>query len=293
MLNEAPANMNATPPHQFSIDPAMMLSQGEKNRALQIKTAVEEDNQLQNLTDFDYVQYALACRGESLEQIRERVYLQQAFKQEYNLTDDADQGIQIYQQFLVQQPYFMLVIEYLPSTLNYISICDLAELFPSRIQTQEQYRVVLGGFFYKYQCMNTDFQAIRTGISSLVECKDASFDNLSSAFLDKLGAELLRHYPYNTKEVMFVNSATVANMIYGLFKRILPARLTEKFQLGHTVDGMEMGGQRIDGLYKTPTPELAQQRMLGKVLQYLTKRYHHRDTFSLANATVVDAAFIA
>ncbi len=265
----------------------MTLSRAEKARSLQIKAAVEADSRLHSLTDFEYVQYALTCANEDLAQICERVYLMQAFKEEYQIVDEAVQGIHIFYELLQLLPGYMLAIEYLPSTRNYIKITDMAAIDPSRVKTHEQFRVFLGGLFYTFRCLNPTFEAMRTGISSMLECQGASLEQFNYAFVEKAAVELLHAYPKNVKEVFFLNSSTVANLVYACIKRFLPQRIQKVFKLGHKTDGMHEG-DRLDSLYLTPTPEHAQERMVRQVLNLLALRYQNQQDFSLDKVCLRD-----
>jgi CRAL/TRIO domain len=278
--------MNATHQPQPT-DPTMTLSLAEKARALQIKAAVEADPRLSTLADFEYVQYALTCADESLEMVCQKVHLLQAFKQEYQILDEAVQGCQAFHELLHLQPGYMLAVEYLPSTRNYIKIADMAAFQPSRVQTKGQWGIFLGGLFYIYQCLNPSFEAMRTGISSMLECEGASMDTFNPGLLEKTASELLQFYPKNVKEVFFLNSGTAANLMYACLKRFLPKRIQQMIKLGYKTDGMHEG-QRIDSLYLTPTPEKAQERMALKVLQLLALRYQNQRAFSLDDVALRD-----
>ena len=80
-------------------DPTMRITRTERERALEIKEAVEADHRLTNLSDFEYAQYALSTGEESLERIRERVYIIQCFRDEYRLGDTIEEGILFFDQF--------------------------------------------------------------------------------------------------------------------------------------------------------------------------------------------------
>jgi CRAL/TRIO domain len=266
-------------------DPTMRISPAEKARALAIKAAVEADSRTRNLSDFEYVHYALTCREESLDVVCERVYLLEAFKNEYKLLDEALQGVQLFAAYLTIFPGIVLAIDFLPNTGNYCVVCDYKAFRPAERQTDEETRSCLGGIFYQKQASQPDFQAIRNGVSMMLECMGASFANFDSNKLEQYMIEFRRAYPIKQKEWFFLNANTIATLTYGMWKRFLPRHIQETFHLSHQVEGL--GGTSLSTVYNTPTPEDAEKRLLVKVWQLLARRYQNQQNFSLETATVV------
>lgn len=264
-----------------ALDSTMFLSHAEYDLAVAIRLAVEGDARLTNLTDMEYVQYALTCAEETMEGILGRVYTMQAFRHEYNILDTVADGIQLFNDFTLQHPGMILTVDYLQSTQNYIVVRDLAAWYPARPKTQAELRILMGGSYYIFQCKNPNFTAIRNGMTSMNECMDATTENFSYEGMERLFHELIRPYPKNQREAFFLNSPEICNMIYSLWKRYLPEKITRAFQMGHQVQGME--GHRIDELYKTPTQEIARKKVVLRVYDFLQLRYHNQATFSLAN----------
>lgn len=274
-------------------DPMMRITHAEKDRAVAIKEAVENCSRCRNLTDFEYVHYALTTHGETMEKIRHRVYMMQCFRDEYNVFDEALQGVHLFRQLTVQQPGLFLDISYQPSSQNYIAVCDQAAWNPDVFkggQGDVQWRIFLGGMFYKHQCQNPNFRCIRNGMSFLVECLDSSLlNNFDPSVMERMMVELFHHYPHKFKEWYFLNSNTIANMTYAVWKRFLPERLRKSFHLGyHLMDQLQEAGTRLDEFYNTPTPEANRDRIVLKVLRFLIERYRNQKEFSLAACTPVD-----
>lgn len=266
-------------------DPTMQLLPEEKERALEIKAAVEVDQRVQNLTDYEYVQYALTTTGDALENVRERVYRMQAVREEYGITDDATQGVQLYHQMTMQHPGMFLAVDYLPQSDNFIIVLDYAAFVPPK--TDEEYRIFMAGFYYLHQATNSNFRAIRVGVSCLVECSGAEYRNLDLGFFEKFAMQSFGLYPMNVLEEFYLNSESTITLALSIMKRFLPQRIQKKIHLGHRIEGLE--GTRIDVLYKTPTEEAARERMVLEVLKLLTLRYQHQKNFSLSEARLINA----
>jgi CRAL/TRIO domain len=262
----------------------MLLSAQELRMAHDIKRAVEADAELTNLTDFEYVQYALTHPTINdgnipISQILQFVAKMQAFREEYDIHESVEEGEACVAELSLLLPGLFLGIHYLPSSGNCISINDWAAFYPAAIKTREQYASYFRGSYYRFQCMNPTFLAIREGMSSLFECDGVKSQNFDFRLFEQTYAELYQSYPKRYKEVFFVNSPSVVNMAYGLWKRYMSKNMKETFHLGFQINGLE--GYRIDSLFKTPTEEQGRLLMIKRVKELLTVRYYHRNTYRL------------
>ena len=259
----------------------MNLSQEEIDRALEIKVAICSDPNLNNLTDYEYVQYALSLPAseEPISTVLEYAYAMQSFREEYRIQDTLEEGVELFREHLNQHPGFFLAVEYVPNPGNFIAIDDVVAFDPAVLCGYKERRIGMGGFYYKFQCVSSTFQAIRSGVAIMVECDGCGMKNFDARVNEQFMVEFFRCYPKRHKEVLFLNSPTIINMAYSLWKKYMNNNMKDAFRLGYQIEGME--GQRIDSLFKTPSPEIARQHMLQKVEQYLKLRYHNQKNFSL------------
>ncbi|CAB9531370.1 expressed unknown protein [Seminavis robusta] len=260
----------------------MEISQAELDRAMEIKAVFAQDERLREMpSDFMCVQYALCTGDESLEILCDRAYLVQCFKEEYKIANTVEEGIDLFHQYTLLQPGNFLAMEYLPDEKNYFIIVDAAAFFPSAIKTDDQVRTWIGSTFYWWQATLPDFQAIRNGWTQMFECMGASFDNFDAALTER-AKDLMKAYPKNQRVLYFLNSPTVVNIFWALWKRGLPEREAKSFVLGHSIPGWE--GERIDSLYKQPTEEAAREKMILNVYDFLQLRMKNEREFSLDRA---------
>lgn len=265
-------------------DPVTMaLTAIEVQRARAIKDAVEADPELQNLSDFEYVQHALTHLTNDgdipLSKVTTYILGMQTFREHYSVKDTPEEGAKYINNMTLDHPGAFLGIHYLPASGNCIAIIDWAALFPGKVQTQQQWETFLVGCYYRFQSMSPTFLAIREGMASLFECQGIGWENFDSKFFEQLFAEVLLAYPKRHKEVFFINSPSVANIAFGLWKKYMTKNMKDNFHLGYQIHGLE--GYRIDALFKTPTEERARQAMIQKVKELLTVRYHHEKTYRL------------
>lgn len=267
-------------------DNKMELTQAEYDFARDIKGLVEATPHVKNLMDFDYVCYAIAAENETLEQVLARIFTMQCFREHYNIQDTREEGIEIiHQRMGLQQPYMLLEMDYIERNQSFCSVVDLAQFFPSRAKTQSDYRILLGGAYYTWHCQFPEFRSLRTGATLLVECMDATLENFDRRVHHRLLHELMKCYPQVDKAIYFLHSSLVPSMMYNFTKKFLPDKIKNSFHLDYHIEGLE--DQRIDGLYKQPTPELAQARLIVKINQFLRDRYRNRESFRLDSASIV------
>ncbi|CAB9498172.1 expressed unknown protein [Seminavis robusta] len=267
------------------VDPLMQLTEVEIARAVNIKASVEQDDRIQNLSDFEYVQYALTNINETVEQVLERVYLMQCFRQEYRINDTPKEGAKLFHEFSLMCPGHMLAVDHLPFQQNYTKTMDMAKLLPKeQIRTDEDLRVYMAGHYYHWNSMYPNFMAIRLGFTLVCECEGTTMASFDSELFEKSGHHLFKSYPQNTKNVFVLNPSTTINFWWALFKRFLRDDQKGKYHLGYQIPGFE--GRRIDGLYKMPTEEAGRQRMISHVHEFLTLRKKNEADFSLLGAAL-------
>ena len=160
-----------------SDDPTMKLTRAEKARALEIREACDADDRIKStISDFEIAQYAVTAEpGETMESICQRIFLLQCFKEEYGITDDEVEGIELFIELTKLQPGVYLSVEYVKSSENHILIMDYAMFFPASLKSSDhQMRVYLASHYYIFNCLNPEFRSMRNGISLLTECMDSS-----------------------------------------------------------------------------------------------------------------------
>lgn len=258
-------------------DLRMYITDAERERALEVKQAVEACEDLKPLPDFEYVHLALSCNG-SIDVILDTAFKLQSFRELYRLEDSVEDGINTFQSLVEMQPGFILDVTYLPSEECYSGVCDLAANKPERVKTDADWRAFQGGFYYLMRAVASNLQVIRNGTSVLTECEGMGYNNLDIRFQERSVYELWSYYPCNWKECTWLNTPPAANMLYSVLKTILRKDLADAWTIGGTLPGYE---GRLDTLYKMPTAKAAVQSMLARMETYLAERYHNEQTFSL------------
>jgi CRAL/TRIO domain len=271
----------------------MKLNPLEMHRALVIKEAVEAATHLTNMTDFEYVQWALihpvthgAGMAVPLSTILEHISRMQEFSRSHRIQETADEGAQMVHELSLELPGLYLSLQYLPSSGNCIAVSDFKALLPGKIKTDQQWHIFVKGSYYRYHAMSPHFHAMREGMANLCECEGVSFQNYDDYFWQQLLEELHLSYPKRHKETFFVHSPMAMNIIYGLCKPYMTQNLKETFHLGYQIQGLE--GHRIDELFKVPDEETARQNMVDQVHRLLVTRYRNQARFRIPSHITSD-----
>lgn len=147
----------------------MDLTDEELEWSLALRQAVKEDDELLERPDFDYVVMTLLCLDD-LEDAKERLKKMQNFREEYGIHDNLQEGVELILQFIVhQQPWFVLDVHVDVETDTAVFAQDFSVLDPSKVKSDADWRIFLGGFYYLYQILQPTFGLIREGILVIAE----------------------------------------------------------------------------------------------------------------------------
>ena len=132
-------------PHK---DPSMSVRLHERVWALEIKQAVEAEEELRPLSDMDYVQYAIICKG-NLGNAMRRIRNIQAFKDTYQVDNSVEQAMAMLEAFMTQQAGLILHLDIDPVSLEGLHVMDIGVIrtlpwpsIPPRVP------ITIGGYSY-------------------------------------------------------------------------------------------------------------------------------------------------
>ena len=133
----------------------MKLTDQEVAWAWAIKTAIEQDPELDNLTDFMYAQLALNDGG-NLEAALERVTNLQYFREEYKVVDNLQEGKRWTTEWLTYARGVVCSFSYHPAGGNYCLVYDLSAVDTSMLRRGLEMGMV--GGYYLCHAMSPDFR---------------------------------------------------------------------------------------------------------------------------------------
>lgn len=271
----------------------MVLYDHEIRWAHQIKEAIAGNDSIRPICDMEVAQFAIctcadpfgvdpAQTGVSLEEVLDRVYKLQCFRESYGFdrafsVEDGHRYLRAYVQH--QQPGHLLTIDYLPTEGHYMIVWDRAAFHPSRVRSEDDWKIYQGATYSIFMILTSHLRATRSGVEVILECDGMGLQNYDSSFEERRVSELFSYYPFVNKEFHFLNSPTAAVLLYQVVKPFLNKEFRKTVKLDAKLEGYE--GQRIDTLYNVPTFEYAQTRLLQRLEGYLRQRLYHQKNYRL------------
>lgn len=268
-----------TPPrHLFRVDDPerMNLTEEETDWALNIKGAIEGSPDVDNLCDFMYVQLALVDQDD-IESALDRAYHLQGFREEYGILDSRTDGLRHLGDYVDLFPRALLSFSFdYESTGSYILVHDHKGFNMKAINSEEKLRTMFTATFYGASCLCPDFESIRGGAIMIAECEGYNWtENIDLKTYQRFWSEIAAVYPMNFRLLKNFHCGVFINLLFSMTKKLLPADITCKVDMGCQFDG------RLDDIYLIPTVESANKRLLERMGEALRRRYENMKTFSL------------
>lgn len=252
----------------------MKLTKQEHDHAVAIKEVIDGLPDLDNLSDLMYAQLAMVCKN-NIENVIQRCYAMQDFKQEYSLVDTKEQG-QRYLEWGVQLfPQHLLSFGFCQDDGKHVIVHDLAKFEPKAFTSPNMADDWCKVLYYLHLLMFPDLESIRKGIVQIVECqgmRNMRTDILN--FYNSFYSQYLVHYPMAGQCRCF-HTGTMVNILVSLLRRMLPEDLKDDFLVGYQFDG------NLGEAFLTPTVKEANARLLVRMEEALKQRYDHEKSFSL------------
>ena len=259
-------------------DPSRMdLTPQERQWALELKEAIEQDPELEPISDFWCVQLAIKEEG-NLECALDRARHMQGFRQEYEIEDTTESGLHVMTEFVKLVPGFHLALSYCADTGNYIGVYDFSKFYTTKIASEPGgIALWLSSFYHHSNALNPDFEACRRGSSVLAECDGFDWKvNIPSKDMIRLNGEIAAVYPQSHQHMKYFNTGVLFNLMMSMVKKVMPKDCRNLVEFGCRT---EFG--RLDMVYAVPSLETATQRFLLRHKDSLDRRYANEASFSL------------
>lgn len=264
-----PETMLQDDPHR------MKLTRQEHRWAMEIKESIDALADLDNLTDFMYAQLAIICQDNVTDAVR-RAYGLQHFKEAYGIEDGLQQGRRCMQSYTNLFPTQLLSFSFSQNDGTYVLVHDASKLDTVGLAKRGESDLWFIQSFYIHTALSPDLESIRKGCICCVECEGVDWTKKQDIKLMHLMfSQLLTNYPFRG-QCKHYHTGMIANMAISTLRKILPPHMRYTFQTGLQFDG------RLDQAFLVPTVEIANQRLLGRIVETLRRRYDNEITFSLA-----------
>lgn len=275
-------------------DPSRMELKTKQERELvkQIRTRIENDPEIDQVTDYTYAQLALALTAQQggnghlnddgearvINGAVEAAQHLQLLREEYDILDTLGDAKRTLRDFLdMIGPRFYLSFCFNERDGNYAVIYDISQL------TQDSYtsrpdgvELAMRAMYYIVHALTCDLEAIRRGAVQMCECE--GFDmrkNLDVQMTKKIHREFTSTYPISYQRYKFFHPGVLMNMVNSLTKKMLPARITEKMDMACNFD------KNLSDIYLVPTPEAACERIYHQMVEALALRYKNESSFRI------------
>lgn len=268
------------PEKMGKLDPLRMkLLLVEEWWALEIKEAIENNPDIENLSDFQYAQLALICEDDVDDAIRRAIGMQ-AVREEYGILEmdeSSEFGCRTIKKFMDRFPLSFLYFDYSDPDGQYVMGIDASKVNTGDLKTIVDIKLLFAGMYYMAQTCMPDFEAIRKGVIGLIECRNVNFTRRSDLKANqKVYDELWAVYPF-TGSIRHYNTNSMFNVMFSLCKKFLPEDLKSRYQAGLVFEG------GLDNTFLVPTPEIAAERVLHNMQDSLKRRLENQRSFSLSS----------
>ncbi|CAB9502134.1 expressed unknown protein [Seminavis robusta] len=178
-------------------------------------------------------------------------------------------------------PGYIMSIHFDPRQGLYYLMLDMPKFDKSLVWKRPgMMETYLTSIYYVMTSVNADFDAVRQGSISNVECQGyhIGLNMMDQITFRKAMIEVISMYPCHAAANRFYHSPMLFNIMLSLVRRFTPARLRSKFELG-----CQFPGGRLDSVYMVGDPEKAKEHLIARVSAILRRRYDNEKSFSLSS----------
>ena len=260
-------------PSRPDLRTAVSLTPEELEWAWDIKTAVEENPELNPLADLWYAQLALVDQGD-LEASLERVHHFQEFRIQYGVADTYGEAYREAKWMVDEFPGLFLSYSQ-TNEGSYGLIIDLTKLDMKVLKTGTHVDRFLRSLFYFLNVINPDFSGMRCGVVFLAECEGFGWQHMSLTLYKKIWTDLVLQYPLILCTSKHFHTGVLMNLLASMTRPLLPEGIKSVYRVGCIFDG------RLDEIYLQPSREQATHRFLVEIERALGRRYELQALFTL------------
>lgn len=255
-------------------DSAAGPTEEEIGWAKSIKEAVEKDDKLKSLTDFEYMAHAIVAKDKTDKALK-RIERMQAFREMYDIVGDGnvEDGMQRARAVVEAHPELFQSIG-MDSKGRSVTYWQFDKFTANKVKTPEDWKAVMGGFFYFFHALQPNIGSIREGVVWVGDCKGVGWANFNMELEKRAGAFYSHCYPFRIKEMVMLDTPRIFSVFYGLIKVFLSKKVrsvvsmqpkakyleTQKDVLTKDILPPSAGGTFLVDNFLTKTEELLKER---------------------------------
>jgi len=288
-------------PPPVQMDPSMQLSDQERNWALELKHAVQDtpdrfppEDSRYILGDMELAHVAIVSRGNLVEGLVRLEGLQQ-YRREYELDHSPPQILEALQNFMHQQPGYLLHMDVSPvPPFDPLLIMDSSQVFPKvAVAAEDKWRVFCVGIYYTHYVLWPTLATVRHGLNITLECGACGWHNFSMEQVTRLFEEVMAYMPIKFKSMKGYNTNVVANLMFSMARPFMGPEMKKSVQLGCQVitgdtaenatliNNTHSSNASLAEFYLQPSLQAAELRILQKAQALLSVRKYNEQVFRL------------
>ncbi|CAB9504385.1 expressed unknown protein [Seminavis robusta] len=268
---------------------SMMLSEEELRWARELKGALEASDMADVLTDMQIAQYAIVADGHILNALQ-RIHAMVAFQKEYDIDDSVAQGMECIEALLDQQDGVFLDVDTNPQTQESVIVVDVRAFNPKAALSVNRtgkggaelhWKILARGYYYLYKAAQPSLASVRHGLFLVADCDGMGWENFDLESLQRIHAELFQAYPMRWKSIMAYNTGLVANVCWGLCKRLWSLEFRQALELGCQLVDTDASKppRRMAEMYQQPNVAAVRKKVLRRVGELLGERDENEDEY--------------
>lgn len=254
----------------------MILLNDELEWALKIKRAVENDEELANQQDYVYALLALVEMDDVQAALR-RLQALQYVKEAYGIVHSLQEAKRTLREYVdLLFPNWFIHYMYNQTEGGVTIVVDCTGLKMSQVKRHPRgEEIVVKSFYYTNLLLSPDVEAVRHGVTTLVECSGFFHSEGLSLNLFRNIWELNSIFPQQVQTVNHYHTGVLFNVLMSMGKRCMPTDLRSKINVGCVSE------ERMDELFWTPNPEAGRARVYQRMEAALERRFKNEGKFSL------------
>ena len=210
----------------------METKDSERKWAVALKQAAVEDPDIdhENITDLEFVEHAIVAKDHLGKAIK-RIKRLQSFKARFGI--QSKDGT--YSDAMRDLQTFLRVHDGVVGSIgtledhSHVLTFHLDNFMSRKMKSEESIALTMRGFYYIFHAMHPNLDAIRAGVTALIDSKGMGWANFSPT-VEKEMALLYSHaYPVRINRFVVVNAGIFARLVFHTIIRVfLSSKLVER-----------------------------------------------------------------
>lgn len=192
-------------PASDQLDQSATPTQTERAWALAIRKAARAADDISDLSDFEYLQHAILAR-DNIPSALSRIRRMQALRKRYHVDNvDATEALR----FLNLTMHGIHCSTGTTSSGHRVTVMDYSKLEPSKLVTEQDWRLFICGTLYYFDAVHCDLDAVRHGLIYAAKCRSVRWTNFSIEAERRMNSVYQSTYPVRIHQVVLLDAPKI------------------------------------------------------------------------------------